>query len=94
QSRLVEDLDALRDRAQVLIEEAQANANERMERTNYILTLVAALFLPLGFLTGLLGVNVGGIPGSDNPIAFWVFCGLMVGLVVAQIALFRWRRWL
>lgn len=94
QARLVEDMDELRERTQVLYEEAQTAAGERMARTNYLLTLVAALFLPLGFLTGLLGINVGGVPGADKPWAFWVFCALLIALVVAQLWIFRRRRWL
>ncbi|MEO0483116.1 MAG: zinc transporter ZntB [Planctomycetota bacterium] len=94
QARLVEELDELRERAQVLIEEAHAAAGHKMAQTSYVLTVVAALFLPLGFLTGLLGVNVGGIPGVEEPTAFWVLCGLMVLLVVAQMVVFRWRKWL
>lgn len=51
----------------------------------YVLSLVAAIFLPLGLLTGLLGINVGGIPGTESPWAFTVVtCGLVaLGLVAA-----------
>ena len=34
-------------------------------------------FLPLGFLTGLLGVNVSGIPGADSPYGFTIFNGFL-----------------
>ncbi|MGI9354547.1 MAG: CorA family divalent cation transporter [Rhizobiaceae bacterium] len=34
-----------------------------MSCNTYALSIVAAIFLPLGFLTGLLGINVGGMPG-------------------------------
>jgi zinc transporter len=52
------------------------------------------VFLPLGFLTGLLGINVGGIPGVDDSNAFWVVCGLCGVVFVMQIVLFwRWK-WL
>jgi zinc transporter len=40
--------------------------NQRM----FLLSIVAAIFLPLSFVTGLLGINVGGIPGTDYPGAF------------------------
>ena len=65
-----------------------------MNRRTYIFTLVAAIFLPLGFITGLLGVNVGGVPGVDDPSAFLqllIACTLIgIGLITA----FRWRRWM
>lgn len=91
-TRYVEDLDALRERADILKDVIQQRLYERMNRNAYVLTVVAALFLPLGFLTGLLGINVGGIPGAENPVAFWIFCGLLVALVAALWAFMRWRR--
>ena len=57
------------------------------------MSLVAGLFLPLGFLTGLLGINVGGIPLADNP---WGFLGVVIflGLLLAiQLVLFRRKHW-
>ena len=67
---------------------------ERMNRNMYVLTIVAAIFLPLGLLTGLLGINVGGIPGSDNPLAFLIVCALIVGVGVLEYALLRLLRWI
>jgi len=54
---------------------------------------VAALFLPLGFLTGLLGINVGGIPGAENPYSFWIFCGILVVLLTTQVWVFLVKKW-
>ena len=45
-----------------------------MNRNMYWLSIVATIFMPIGFITGLLGVNVGGIPGSEQP---WAFAGLV-----------------
>jgi zinc transporter len=60
----------------------------------YVLSVVAAIFLPLGFFTGLLGINVGGIPGAENPTAFLMFILLLIVLVIIQIAVFKWQKWL
>jgi zinc transporter len=54
---------------------------------------VTTVFLPLGFLTGLLGVNIAGIPGSENHNAFWIFIAILVALVISQVILFRWKKW-
>ena len=59
----------------------------------YLLTIVAALFLPMGFLTGLLGINVGGIPGADNPHAFWIFTGILLSILASQVFFFLRNRW-
>lgn len=88
-TRLAEDLDAIRDRAQIVHEQIMDQRAETMNRQMLILAIVAAIFLPLGLLTGLLGINVGGIPGATSPYAFWIVSGLLVVLGVFQIWLFR-----
>ncbi|MCW8888153.1 MAG: zinc transporter ZntB, partial [Gammaproteobacteria bacterium] len=91
--RYVEDLDSVRDRAAVVQEELANRLSEQMNSRMYVLSLVAAVFLPLGFLTGLLGINVGGIPGSDNPLGFeWVIVFLIV-LVSLQVWIFKRKKW-
>jgi zinc transporter len=91
--RLVEDLDAVRERATVIQEELVGRLSDQLNQRIYLLSITAALFLPLGFLTGLLGINVGGIPGAENPAAFWVFCGLLALLLTGQIAFFVRSKW-
>jgi len=92
-TRFIEDLDAIRERAQVVNDEVSNMLTERLNRNMYALSVVAAIFLPLGFLTGLLGVNIGGIPGMDNPAAFLIFCTLLVVIVAVQIMVFKKKRW-
>jgi zinc transporter len=91
--RNIEDLDAVRERAAVTQEELLSRLSDQMNTRMYVLSVVAAIFLPLGFLTGLLGVNVGGIPGTENPWAFLLFVLFLVGIVVAQMLLFRHKKW-
>jgi zinc transporter len=63
--------------------------SEQMNRTMLVLSIVAAIFLSLGLLTGLLGINVGGIPGTEWKGSFWVVVALMGALTVFEIWLFR-----
>ncbi|MBA3036344.1 MAG: zinc transporter ZntB, partial [Desulfobacterium sp.] len=93
-TRYVEDLDAIRDRATVTQEELNGRLAEQMNKTMYVLSIVAGIFLPLGLLTGLLGINVGGIPGTENHWAFAIFCGLLLIVAVMQIWLFKRKKWM
>jgi zinc transporter len=60
----------------------------------YVLSLITAVFLPLGFVTSLFGVELGGVPGRDSDAGFWVLCGVFVAAVLTQLWLFRRWRWL
>ncbi len=93
-TRYVEDLDAARERAAVTQEELSNRLTEQMNTRMYVLSVVAAIFLPLGFLTGLFGINVGGIPLAESPEGFVDIVLMLLAIVAAQVLLFRWRRWL
>lgn len=92
--RYLEDLDSARDRAAVTQEELINRISEQMNVRMYVLSLVAAIFLPLGFLTGLLGINVGGIPGAEYKWAFIIFVVMLLSVVVLQLFYFKKKKWL
>ncbi len=94
QQRHLEELDSLRERSIVIKDDIANMLNEVMNRNMYVISIIAAIFLPLSFVTGLLGINVGGMPGVDNTAAFWITCAIMVVILVAQIWLFRKFKWL
>lgn len=93
-TRYVEDLDMIRERAQIVKDELANALSDRLNKNMYILSVIAAVFLPLGFLTGLMGVNLGGIPGAGDGDAFALFCIVLAVLVAVQIAVFRKMKWL
>lgn len=93
-TRALEDLDLARERAMVANEEFIARVAQEQNARVYLLSIVAAIFLPLSFLTGLFGMNVAGLPGLQDPRAFLIVCGLMLGLGVATLIVFRWKRWI
>ncbi|TMQ10422.1 MAG: zinc transporter ZntB [Deltaproteobacteria bacterium] len=92
-TRTVEELDAARDRAAVTQEELQSKVGETTNQRLYVLSMITAVFLPLGFVCSLLGVNVGGVPLQHEDWAFWALCGLFVGFVALQLWFFRRRGW-
>jgi zinc transporter len=92
-TRYVEDLDAVRERAGVAYEELASRQAEQMNARMYLLSLIAGLFLPLGFLTGLLGINVGGIPLANSHWGFFIVVAFLVVLILAQVLIFRRKHW-
>ncbi|OIN04811.1 zinc transporter ZntB [Oceanisphaera psychrotolerans] len=91
--RWLDDLDAGVARTAVLADEINNIMTEATNRRAYQMSIMALLFLPASFLTGLFGINLGGMPGADNPLAFWTFCLLLTGLGVGLGIWLRLRRW-
>ena len=92
-AQYIETLDSVRERAAVTQEELVNQISEESNSRMYLLSIVSALFLPLGFATGLLGINVGGIPGADNDHAFMIFIGILLAISISILLYFRFKRW-
>jgi len=92
-TRSVEELDAVRDRAAVTQEELASRFAEMTNHRLYFLSIVTSVFLPLGFICSLLGVNVGGVPLQHDDWAFWALCAVFGFAIGVQLWLFRRRGW-
>ena len=93
-ARFVEDIDSARDRASITQEELNNKLSEQMNRAMYTLSIMAAIFLPLGLLTGLLGINVGGIPGAEYKWAFTLVVVLLIAIAIVLLVWFKKIKWL
>jgi zinc transporter len=93
-TRIVEDLDTIRERAAVVQDELSNRLSDSMNRRMYALSVIAGLFLPLGLITGLLGINVAGIPGADTPWAFAAVCAFLGVIVLIEVLIFRRLKWM
>lgn len=92
--RTLDDIDVSKESAVVLQDELRARAVARSDRTTFMLTVVATIFMPLTFFTGLLGINVAGIPAAEDPETFWIVVALCGAILMIQLILFwRWK-WL
>jgi zinc transporter len=92
-TRYIEDLDLALDGALVAQEELMnAVAHEKNART-YLFSIVATIFLPITFISGLFGMNTAGLPGLENDIEFWVVAGAMLVMSVAVIIWLRMKKW-
>lgn len=94
-ARMTEELEAIRERAALIHEELTDRRAELIDTRSLILSIAALIFLPVTFITGLLGMNVAGIPFAQEPWAFWgvvAFCTLIGVGVLALFVKVRWLR--
>jgi zinc transporter len=93
-ARMAEELESVRERSALLHEQLTDLRAEEIDQRALLISVVAFIFLPLTFITGLLGMNVSGIPDSADPWAFWWVVALCVLLGLAVLAWFVRRQWL
>jgi zinc transporter len=93
-TRFLEDLDAAKSRSSVIQDELANQVAQRINQRMYVVTIIAAIFLPLTFIAGLLGANVGGIPGATNEHGFIFTTVVLAVMGVVGFLLARWSKWL
>lgn len=90
-TRLVEDLDMARERGAMIHEQLLSQQSEQLNTRMYLLSIVTAIFLPLGFITGLFGINVGGMPWVSSNMGFW-WVIFLIGILASGLGLWLKRR--
>jgi len=93
-TRYIEDLDSGRERTAVARDELDSKNREQMNKIMYVFSIITVVFLPLGLITGLLGINVGGIPGSENSYAFYFVCLCLGVILLIQLYILRKIKWI
>ncbi len=93
-ARFTEELDSIRERASLIRDQMVDRRAEQMNKSMLVLAVVTVLFAPLTFVSGLFGMNVGGIPGVDDPESFWLISVLLVVFALSLTWLFKRLRWI
>lgn len=93
-ARMAEEVDSIRERAALIHETLTDLRAEQLDQRSLQIAIVAMVFLPLTFLTGLLGMNVKGIPFADEPWAFAGVVALCVAMSAAIVAWFVRKHWI
>jgi zinc transporter len=92
-ARMAEELETVRERAALIHEQLTDLRSEQIEARGLQLSIVALIFLPLTFVTGLFGMNVEGIPFDHSAWSFWgivIFSILLSGGITAWFAREKW----
>jgi zinc transporter len=88
---VLRDIAALQERVRLVQDECATRLNEENGRSLFTLTMVTVLALPINLVSGLFGMNVGGIPLAEHPAGFWLMV-TFIATVTLLIARQVWRR--
>ncbi|HLD76951.1 MAG TPA: CorA family divalent cation transporter [Rickettsiales bacterium] len=92
-THIIEELDEAKERAQIIHDEVYNAIADKVNKSMFKISLIASIFMPLSFVAGLFGMNVGGIPGENNPMGFYaIVYFLTIAFGVAFVTLKR-KKW-
>jgi len=89
---VAQDLELVEDRARLLQEEIAGQLGETTNRNLYLLSIVTTAMLPITLVTGIFGMNVGGMPWLASPHGFSYVMVVMVLVVLVSLALINRAR--
>jgi len=94
--RAFEILDSYRDLMSGMLDVYLTTVSNRLNEVMKQLTIIATIFMPITFITGVFGMNFGHLPQveHDSGYFFWITLLFMGILTLAQIWYFRRRKWL
>lgn len=93
--RIADESMFYQDRITSLLDANLATVSNQLNSIMKILTVIATVFMPLTFITGLYGMNVD-LPhfGLGGVAMFWVLMGIMTTVVAVMLYYFRDRGWI
>lgn len=84
------DGEQLQAQARLLQDELMAKLTAQSNQLLYFLSLMTAVLLPMTIISGLFGMNVGGIPLAESRSGFWIVS--LLALLIAGLVLWVLRR--
>ena len=92
--RILDDIGSLRERAMINIDELANQVREETQKNINMLSVLAAVSLPFTFVTGLMGMNVGGIPFAQDENGLLVVTLVLTGFAALLLYVFKRLKWL
>jgi zinc transporter len=82
---IAQDLELVQERARLLQEEIAGRLGEATNRNLYLLSVMTTVLLPVNLITGIFGMNTGGLPWVQDSSGFWramicMFIGVIISL--------------
>src|SRR3546814_15688096 len=90
---MAEELDSIRERAALMHEALTDLRAEQIDSRSLLISIVALVFLPVAFITGLYGMNVENLPYAKEPWAFDAIFGICTAIAAGVIIYFLRPPW-
>lgn len=91
--RVEEMVESLRELADGVLSTYLSAMNNRMNEIMKVLSIVAAVFLPLTLIASIYGTNFENMPELSWQWGYFGMLGVLAIIAIGLVAYFRWRRW-
>ena len=89
-----ENIDIYREMIWSLMDMYMTTISNKMNEVMKVLTIIATIFIPLTFLSGIYGMNFENMPELHYKYGYYILWACMLVLFVIMIIYFRRKKWL
>ncbi len=87
-------LEVQRELASGLMDSYLSQVSHRMNEVMKVLTIMSTIFIPLGFLAGLYGMNFDYMPELHVRYGYFIVLGVMASAAIGMLFIFKHKKWL
>ena len=91
--QVLETIEGYRDMVSGMLDIYLSSVSNKLNEVMKVLTIIATIFIPITFLTGVFGMNFKDMPVLDLPFAFPGSLILMGCVAVFLLLYFRKKNW-
>ena len=90
----IDTLETFRDMLAGILDVYFAGISNRMNEVMKVLTIIATIFIPITFLTGVFGMNFKYMPALQWHWGFYIALGLMFSIALFMLHFFHRKKWI
>jgi magnesium transporter len=91
--QIVDTVETFRDMISGMLDVYLSSVSNRMNEVMKVLTIFAALFIPLTFIAGVYGMNFKFMPELSWRYGYFLVLGVMAAVAVAMLLFFKRKKW-
>jgi magnesium transporter len=89
--QIIDNIETFRDILSGMLDIYLSSVSNRLNEVMKVLTIIATIFIPLTFITGIYGMNFKYIPGLEWDYGYYMALGMMATVLVTMV-LFFWKK--
>lgn len=91
--QIMDTVESFRDMVSGMLDIYLSSISNRMNAVMKVLTIIATIFIPLTFISGVYGMNFRFMPELEWRFGYFIVLGIMTAVAVAMLIYFKRKKW-
>jgi magnesium transporter len=92
--QIIDTIDLFRETLSGMFEIYLTSVSNRLNQIMKVLTIISTIFIPLGFIASLYGMNFKYMPELNLEWSYYVVIFSMILIGISMVTLFKIKKWI